>query len=166
MKWKTFTFSHWSAPAELTRPTKVPSSVVKAPPLSPWRVLMKQLNFLIGDHFRQYKWVIYTKKCFFLFLFDKLQVSWPPGRDWLQQQHWKYLTSALSTATRTNGICVENKSVVLNILFASTPWGYSHLVRKYIEWIGSLTKKETLTSRRISVLWYALTSECPHPEKY
>ena len=41
MTWEMFTFPHWNAPAELTRPTKVPSSVVKAPPLSPWRVLMK-----------------------------------------------------------------------------------------------------------------------------
>ena len=109
---------------------------------------------------------IHKKVFFFLFLFDKLQVSCPPGRNWLRQQNWKYLTSALSIATSTNGICVENKSVLLHILFASTPCGYWHLVWKYIEWIGSSTKEETLTSWRISVLWFALTSECPHPEKY
>ena len=51
-----FTFPHWSAPAELTMPTKVPASVVKAPPLSPWTILFKLGNFLIGDHIRQYKW--------------------------------------------------------------------------------------------------------------
>ena len=50
---KMFTFPHWSAPAELTRPTKVPASVVKAPPLSPWTILIKLGNFLIGDHIRQ-----------------------------------------------------------------------------------------------------------------
>ena len=69
MTWEMFTFPHWNAPAELTRPTKVPSSVVKAPPLSPCRVLMKLGNFLIGDHFSQYKWVIYTKTSVFVLSF-------------------------------------------------------------------------------------------------
>ena len=68
-KHQMFTFPHWSAPAELTRPTKVPSSVVKAPPLSPCRVLMELGNFLIGDHFSQYKWVIYTKTSVFVLSF-------------------------------------------------------------------------------------------------
>ena len=34
-KYWNITFPHWSDPAALTRPTNIPSSVVKAPPLSP-----------------------------------------------------------------------------------------------------------------------------------
>ena len=92
------------------------------------------------------------KTVFFFFLFDKLQVSCPPGRNWLRQQNWKYLTSALSIAASTNGICVENKSVLLHILFASTPCGYWHLVWKYFELIWSIKKRHLNVPKNFCVV--------------
>ena len=87
----SITFPHWSDPAVLTRPTNIPSSVVRAPPLSPCGF------WYIG-------WMYYLPECIFVFFSKQVFLS--------------HLTCAVCVATSTKDSLNVAEPILLHILHA------------------------------------------------